>query len=92
MSAFSAYTNIAYRFLAPAKISSAIDISVTADQCVFTRLFLLFRGVSEEEMGNFITAGEKEANGYNWREVTEWSEFSKDITHFRVLELSTMEL
>jgi hypothetical protein len=92
MSAFSAYTNIAYRFLSPAKISSAIDISVTADQCVFTRLFFLFRGVSEDEMGNFITAGEKEANGYNWREVTGWSEFSKDLTHFRVLELSTMEL
>lgn len=92
MSAFSAYSNIAYRFLAPAKISSAIDISVTADQCVFTRLFFLFRSVSEEEMGDFVTAGEKEANQYNWREVTGWSEFSKDLSHFRVLELSTMEL
>jgi hypothetical protein len=92
MSAFSAFPNIAYRFLSPAKISSAIDISVTADQCIFTRLFFLFRGVSEEEMGNFITAGEKEANQYNWRDVTGWSEFSKDSAHFRVLEISTMEL
>jgi hypothetical protein len=92
MSAFNAYQNIAYRFLSPAKISSAIDISVTADQCVFTRLFFLFRGVSEEDMGNFITAGEKEANQYNWREVIGWSEFSKDLSHFRVLEISTMEL
>lgn len=92
MASFSAYPNIAYRFLSPAKISSAIDISVTADQCIFTRLFFLFRGVSEDEMSNFITAGEKEANQYNWREVIGWSEFSKDVAHFRVLEISTMEL
>lgn len=92
MSAFSAYSNVAYRFLSPAKISSAIDISVTADQCVFTRLFFLFRGVSEDEMGNFITSGEKEANQYNWRDVVGWSEFSKDSSHFRVLEISAMEL
>ena len=92
VSAFYAYPNIAYRFLSPAKISSAIDISVTADQCIFTRLFFLFRGVSEDEMSDFAEAGEKEANKFNWREVVGWSEFSKDSSHFRVLEISTMEL
>ena len=43
-------------------------------------------------MGNFITSGEKEANQYNWRDVVGWSEFSKDSAHFRVLEISAMEL
>jgi len=92
MAAFASHQNIAYRFLPPAKISAAIDISVTADNCIFTRLFFLFRGVSEDDMGLFATSGEKEANSYNWREIVGWSEFSKDASYFRVLEMSTLEL
>jgi len=92
MAAFSSHRNIAYRFLSPAKISAAIDISVTADNCIFTRLFFLFRGVPDEEMHMFATAGEKEANHYNWRDVVGWSEFSKDPSYFRILEMSSLEL
>lgn len=76
----------------PAKLAAAIDISVTAEDCVFTRLFLMFRGVSEDEMPIFADAGEKEANQYNWREKINWSEMSKDPTQFRLLETSVMEL
>ncbi|TFK42538.1 hypothetical protein BDQ12DRAFT_757472 [Crucibulum laeve] len=92
MSAFSAHKNIAYRFLSPTKIAAAIDITVTTDPCVFTRLFLIFRGLNDEEVGIFAGAGEKEANAANWREIVGWSEDSKDPTMFRVLETSVLEV
>lgn len=92
MSAFAAHRNIAYRFMSPGKIAAAIDISVTVENCVFTRLFLMFRGVSDDELGLFAGAGEKEANMMNWREIVGWSELSKDTQHFRVLETSVLEV
>jgi hypothetical protein len=92
MAAFSTHRNIAYRFLSPRRIAAAIDISVTAEQCVFTRLFLIFRGVSDDDMGQFAGAGEKEANQMNWREVVGWTENGKDPMLFRVLETSVLEV
>lgn len=92
MAFFSAHKNIAYRFLTPGKIAAAIDISVTTDPCVFTRLFLIFRGLSDDDLGIFAGAGEKEANAVNWREIVGWSEDSKDPTLFRVLETSVLEV
>ncbi|KAH9001135.1 hypothetical protein EDB92DRAFT_1824976 [Lactarius akahatsu] len=89
---FSKHKNIAYRFLSPGKIAAAIDMSVTADPCVFTRLFLIFRGIPEDDMGIFSGAGEKEANAQNWREVVGWTENSKDSSLFRVLETSVLEI
>lgn len=59
---------------------------------MFTRLFLIFRGVPEDDMGLFAGAGEKEANAMNWREVVGWSENSKDPSLFRVLETSVLEV
>jgi hypothetical protein len=92
MSAFASHKNIAYRFLSPAKIAAAIDISVTTENCVFTRIFLMFRGISDDELGMFADAGEKEANSVNWRERVGWSEMSKDPTQFRILETSILEI
>lgn len=92
MSAFAAHRNIAYRFMSPSKIAAAIDISVTAENCLFTRLFLMFRGVSDDDLGLFAGAGEKEANQVNWREIIGWSELSKDTSQFRVLETSVLEV
>ena len=90
--AFSQHKYIAYRFLNPSRIAAAIDISVEIAGVVFTRLFLMFRGVTEDEMGIFDGRGEKEANTMNWREHIRWSELSKDTTQFRILEVSVMEL
>lgn len=67
-------------------------MSITAETCVFTRLFLIFRGLTEDEMGTFAGAGEKEANAMNWREVVGWTELSKDNTAFRILETSVLEV
>jgi len=92
LSAFAQHKNIAYRLMSPSKIAAAIDISVTVENCVFTRLFLMFRGVSNDEMQLFSDAGEKEANAMNWRETISWSELSKDKGQFRVLETSILEL
>ncbi|KAG2157169.1 hypothetical protein DEU56DRAFT_921120 [Suillus clintonianus] len=92
ISAFAAHKNIAYRFLSPSKIAAAIDISVTSDPCVFTRLFLIFRGLTDDDVGLFAGAGEKEANSVNWREIVGWSENSKDTTQFRLLETSVFEV
>ena len=82
---------IAYRFLSPARIAAAVDMAVTAE-AVFTRLFLIFRGLSEEEAETFAGAGEQEANAHNWREVVGWSEHSKDTTQFRLLETSVLDM
>ncbi|CCM02412.1 uncharacterized protein FIBRA_04510 [Fibroporia radiculosa] len=92
LSSFAAHRNIAYRFMSPGKIAAAIDISVTVENCIFTRLFLMYRGISEDDLGLFAGAGEKEANSVNWREVVGWSELSKDHTQFRVLETSVLEV
>ncbi|KAI0748165.1 hypothetical protein C8Q80DRAFT_1270605 [Daedaleopsis nitida] len=92
MAAFSSHRNIAYRFMSPGKIAAAIDISVTVENCVFTRLFLMYRGITDDELSLFSGAGEKEANQMNWREVVGWSELSKDTSHFRVLETSVLEV
>lgn len=92
VSAFSAHKNIAYRFLSPSKIAAAVDITVTTDPCAFTRLFLIFRGLTDDEMNMFAGAGEKEAIAHNWREVVGWTEHSKDPEQFRVLETSVLEV
>ncbi|KAK0450926.1 hypothetical protein EV421DRAFT_1888716 [Armillaria borealis] len=92
MGAFSAHKNIAYRFLPPPKIAAAIDIAVTSDPCVFLRLFLIWRGLSDDDVGIFAGAGEKEANTVNWRQIVGWTEESKDSTMFRVLETAVLEV
>jgi hypothetical protein len=67
-------------------------MTLTADPCVFTRIFLIFRGIPEDDMEIFSGAGEKEANAQNWREVVGWTENSKDASLFRVLETSVLEV
>ncbi len=91
MPAFSAHKNIAYRFMSPGRLARAIDISVTHDACVWTRIFLLFRGLTDEDMVDFVSSGEKEALSMNWREIIGWQEQSKDPSQFRVLEVSVLE-
>jgi hypothetical protein len=78
--------------LSPSKIAAAIDITVTLEPCVFTRIFLIFRGLNDDEVGVFSESGEKEANAHNWREVVGWSELAKDNEQFRVLETSVLEI
>ncbi|KAF9265414.1 hypothetical protein L218DRAFT_956998 [Marasmius fiardii PR-910] len=94
IAAFAAHKNIAYRFLSPSKIAAAVDITVSCDPCLFTRLFLIWRGVSDDEVAMFAerNASEKEAHSFNWREIVGWAEESKDPQMFRVLETSVLEI
>ena len=78
--------------MSPGRLARAIDISVTYDPCIWTRIFLMYRGVPDDEMGgDWASAGEKEALAQNWRDVVGWSPAMKDQTAFRVLEVSMLE-
>ncbi|KZT26541.1 hypothetical protein NEOLEDRAFT_227860 [Neolentinus lepideus HHB14362 ss-1] len=91
LSQFANHRNIAYRFLSPSRIAAAIDISVTAELCVFNRLFLMFRGVTDDDLLNWAGAGEKEALNVNWGAIVGLPE-STETGVFRVLETSVLEL
>lgn len=86
------HRNIAYRLMSPTRLRAAIDISVTSESSVWTRVFLMFRGISDEELAGFAGAGEKEASVHNWREVIEWNDKAKDVKEFRLLETAIMEI
>jgi hypothetical protein len=93
MSSFLMHENIAYRFMSPGRLASAVDISINHDPCLWSRIFLMWRGISAEELEAFQTLGasDKEALIYNWREHIGWSEAHDDKNQFRVgLRLSTI--
>jgi len=89
--AFASHKYIAYRFMSPSRLSAAIEISVTVDPVVWTRIFLMWRGITEEEYGAFAGSWEKEATEKDWKSVIGFTESSKDSALFRVLETSMME-
>lgn len=91
IAAFTAHKNIAYRFMSPSRLTAAIDISVSMDQCVFNRLFLLFKGISDEEMMEFAGSGEKEAAQFGWTDVVGFNQAIKDHTLNRIIETSIMD-
>jgi hypothetical protein len=86
MSSFLMHENIAYRFMSPGRLASAVDISINHDPCLWSRIFLMWRGINEEELMTFqsLGASEKEALIYNWQEHIGWSEAHDDKSRFRV--------
>jgi len=46
----------------------------------FAKISRLFTGVSDEEMGHFAGAGEKEASEKNWKAVINWDDASRDTS------------
>ncbi|KAG8760822.1 hypothetical protein FRC14_001850 [Serendipita sp. 396] len=89
--AFTNHRNIAYRFMSPSRLTAAIDISVSMESCAFIRLFLLFKGVSDEEMEEFAGSGEKEAASFDWGDTVGFTEAIRDPQHNRVIETSIMD-
>jgi hypothetical protein len=75
----------------PHRLSAAIDVSITADPCIWTRIFLMWRGVGDDEMEHFASAGEKEASLKDWKSHINYLEASSDSELFRALETSIME-
>ncbi|TDL24700.1 hypothetical protein BD410DRAFT_785390 [Rickenella mellea] len=92
IAAFSAHKYIAYRFLSPLEVAAAIDLSVTTEPCYFSRIFLVFRGILDQEIGDFGKSGEKEASVVDWKAFTGVTEAVKDESLFRIFETSSCEL
>jgi hypothetical protein len=74
----------------PNRLSAAIDLQVMVDPCVFRRIFLMWRGVTDEEMPIFVGAGEKEAAKKNWKAAIGLQE-GPDMQSLRVIDTSIME-
>ncbi|EJU05587.1 hypothetical protein DACRYDRAFT_74849 [Dacryopinax primogenitus] len=91
INAFSHHKTIAFRLMSPKRLSSAIDISVTTDPSTCTRVFLLWRGLPDDELPLFDGRGAKEAAAFDWRDEIGWTEAALDAKNFRILELSIME-
>ncbi|KAG8953938.1 hypothetical protein FRC04_000922 [Tulasnella sp. 424] len=93
--AFSLHRNIAFRFMPPKSINRAIELWCTHTVPItWTRIFLMWRGVSDDELGStFIPAGmgEKEANEKDWKSVIEYKEEASDTALFSVSEISAIE-
>jgi hypothetical protein len=91
IAAFTAHRNIAYRFMSPSRLTAAIDISVSMDACAFNRLFLLFKGISDEELEEFAGSGEKEAASFDWRDTVGFTDDIKDPSMNRIVETGLMD-
>jgi len=88
---FIAHQNIAYRFMSPARLTAAIDLAVSLENVAWTRLFLLFKGVSDEEMDSYAGSGEKEAAQFNWKDTVGWTEHCRDQGMVRIFETGIMD-
>lgn len=51
-----------------------------------------YRGVSDEELGAFVGAGDKDVPPDHWRTIIGWTELSTQKDQFRVLETSVLEI
>lgn len=76
----------------PERLDAAIKLGVTTEPVTFTRIFLMWRGVTDEELPLFGAAGEKEAAMKDWKGVLNIEDEVPDTAKFRVLETSIMEL
>jgi hypothetical protein len=77
--------------MSPARLTAAIDLAVSLENVAWTRLFLLFKGVSDEEMDDYAGSGEKEAMQYNWKDIVGWTEHCRDQTMVRIFETGIMD-
>jgi len=89
---FFQYKNIAYRFMTPERLNQAIELKVTCSPCIWTRIFLLYRGISDEELALFSGAGEKDVHEGHWKNLLKIQEQSTNKEFFRILETSILEI
>lgn len=75
----------------PERLDAAIKLAVTTEPVTYTRIFLMWRGVTDDELPVFSTSGEKEAAEKDWKGMLGIEDEVPDTTGFRVLETSIME-
>ncbi|KAG8984071.1 hypothetical protein FRB94_007793 [Tulasnella sp. JGI-2019a] len=91
-SSFARHPYIAYRFMPPKSINRAIELSINkTDSIVWTRLFFMWRGISNDEVFLRAGSGEKAAANKDWREVVELKGDVDDKDALGVLEVSVIE-
>lgn len=79
----------------PKAINRAIELFCThkGSSIVWTRIFFMWRGLSDEAEAEFLDGGkgEKAAMEKDWKSVVEWKEESRDPNMFGVWEVSSIE-
>ncbi|KAG8782451.1 hypothetical protein FRC12_020809 [Ceratobasidium sp. 428] len=92
---FQGHANIALRFLPQAEYEAAASLNITPAPDVATRVFMLFRGVGENELDSWADAARKATSDdpSMWRDVVGVDiEKAGDTKLFRVLEWGGMEI
>jgi hypothetical protein len=86
MSSFLQHEYIAYRFMPPGRLLSAADVSINYETYLWSRIFLMWRGISAEELESFQSqgAGYEEGLRFNWKDHVGWSKGLNDKSQFRV--------
>ena len=75
----------------PERLDAAIKLAVTTEPVTYTRIFLMWRGVADDELPLFSASGEKEAAVKDWKGMLGIEDEVPDTAKFRVLETSIME-
>ncbi|KAL1754049.1 hypothetical protein FB107DRAFT_263797, partial [Schizophyllum commune] len=88
------HTHVALRFLDQVAYAHAAPLDVSPEPDVVTRVFMLFCGVKETELGEWEGAQAKAADSIDmWREVVGVNlEETLDESLFRVIEWGGMEV
>ncbi|ORY29782.1 hypothetical protein BCR39DRAFT_588155 [Naematelia encephala] len=87
------HKNIAYKILSPGQLSPSSNLTIIPPPHVLFRIFILFRGVPDDEMKEWSNRGVVHAEmGLDWRNTIGWSEDLKNDELFRIIEYGAMEV
>ncbi|KAI9632755.1 uncharacterized protein MKK02DRAFT_41065 [Dioszegia hungarica] len=87
------HKNIAYRLLSPAQLEPSISLRIIPPPEVLVRIFVLFRGVPDAEVGEWHDRGLLHAEaGLDWKDAIGWDVNVGDESKFRVIEYAFMEV
>ena len=88
------HQHLAFRFLPQASYEEAAPLEISPSPDVTTRVFMIFTGVTEEELQNWTAASCRASEDVvHWRKIVGVDlERSSDNNLFRVLEWGGMEI
>ncbi|ORX35265.1 hypothetical protein BD324DRAFT_652404 [Kockovaella imperatae] len=86
------HKNIAYRLLSPDQLAPSTTISVVPPPDVLLRVFVLFRGIPDDQMAEWKDRGILQAElGLDWRTAIHWTPEMDNEELFRIIEYGAME-
>lgn len=88
------HQHLAFRFLPQASYEEAAPLEISPSPDVITRVFMIFKGVAEEELQSWTSASCRASEDVaHWRKIVGIDlERSLDVNLFRVLEWGGMEI